>query len=120
MAKTKNETAAATESTASVEETAAEAVSSAVAVQDTPAAAPASDGLTDARIDKEARSVKAILDARPKCTVRILDRDALESGRTVPPHPVSINGYVYRVPYNKEVEVPDRVAEILRQQNLIP
>ena len=88
--------------------------------QETPAAASAPDNLTDARMDQEARSMKAILDARPKCTVKILDRDALESGRTVPPHPVSINGYVYRVPYNKEVEVPDRVAEILRQQNLIP
>ena len=92
----------------------------AAVAQETPAVASPSDSLTDARMDKEARSMKAILDARPKCIIRILDREALESGRTVPPHPVSINGYVYRVPYNKEVEVPDRVAEILRQQNLIP
>lgn len=92
----------------------------AAVAQETPAAASASDSLTDARMDKEARSMKAILDARPKYTIRILNREALESGRTVPPHPVSINGYVYRIPYNEEVEVPDRVAEILRQQNLIP
>lgn len=85
-----------------------------------PAAASASDSLTDARMDQEARSMKAILDARPKHTVKILNRDALESGLKVPPHPVSINGYVYRIPYNEEVEVPDRVAEILRRQNLIP
>ncbi|MBE6758834.1 MAG: hypothetical protein E7554_01935 [Ruminococcaceae bacterium] len=120
MAKTKTEPAAAPESTAPVEETVVEAASSAATAQETSAAASVSDGLTDAKIDKEARSVKAILDARPKCTVKILDRDALESGRTVPPHPVSINGYVFRIPYNKEVEVPDRVAEILRRQNLIP
>ena len=77
------------------------------------------DNLTVAKMDSEARSMKAILDARPKREIKILDRDALESKRKVPPKAVCINGYRYDVPVNKSVSVPDRVAEILEKQGLI-
>jgi len=77
------------------------------------------DNLTVARMDSEARSMKAILDARPKRTIKLIDRDAAENNRTVPPKVVCINGYRYDVPWNKPVEVPDRVAEILEKQGLI-
>lgn len=75
--------------------------------------------LSNAQIDREAKSMKAILDARPKVRVKIVDRDAAEAGTTPPPHPVGINGYVYRIPWNNPVEVPDRVADILERQGLI-
>jgi hypothetical protein len=77
------------------------------------------DNLTVAKMDSEARSMKAILDARPKRTIKLIDRDAAENKRTVPPKAVCINGYRYDVPWNKSLEVPDRVAEILEKQGLI-
>lgn len=77
-----------------------------------------SASLTAAAMDSEAKSMKKILDSRPKRTVKLIDRRALETGATVPPHPVGINGYVYHVPWNVSVEVPDRVAEILEKQHL--
>lgn len=77
------------------------------------------DKLTAAQIDSEARAMKSVLEARPKRTVKLIDRKAAETGATVPPHPVGINGYVFHVPWNKPVEVPDRVAEILEKQGLI-
>lgn len=74
--------------------------------------------LTEARIDSEARNMKAILDARPKIRVKLIDREAAENNRKVPPHPVAINGYRYDVPWNESVELPDCVAEILEKQGL--
>lgn len=75
--------------------------------------------LTAAQIDSEINSMKAVLDARPKRTIKLVDSKAAKTGATVPPCPVGINGYVFQVPWNKPVEVPDRVAEILEKQGLI-
>jgi len=75
--------------------------------------------ITNAQIDSEARSMKAILEARPKRTVKLVNAQAKKTGATVPPYPVSINGYVFHIPWNKPVEVPDRVADILERQGLI-
>lgn len=75
--------------------------------------------LTAEQIDSEAKAMKKILDARPKRRVKLIDRKAAETGAKVPPHPVGINGYVYHIPWNEAVEVPDRVAEILEKQGLI-
>lgn len=74
--------------------------------------------LTEAKMDSEARSMKAILDARPKVRVKLIDREAAENNRKVPPHPVAINGYRYDVPWNEPVELPDCVAAILEKQGL--
>lgn len=74
--------------------------------------------LTNAQIDSEAKSMKAILDARPKRRVKLIDRVAAETGAVPPPHPVAINGYVFYIPWNQPIEVPDRVADILERQGL--
>lgn len=71
------------------------------------------DKLTNAKIDSEAKSMKAILDARPKRTVKI------KAAEGAPPVGVGINGYTYRIPVNKHVEVPDVVADLLEKGDYI-
>ncbi len=77
-----------------------------------PAAVP-EDKLTNAKIDSEAKGMKAILDARPKRTIKI------KAAEGAPPVGVGINGYTYRVPVNKHVEVPDVVADLLEKGDYI-
>lgn len=74
----------------------------------------ATEKLTNAKIDSEAKGMKAILDARPKRTVKI------KTGKKgMPPVSVAINGYTYRVPVNQNVEVPDLVADLLEKADYI-
>lgn len=79
---------------------------------DTTPAVP-EDKLTNAKMDSEAKGMKAILDARPKRTVKI------KAAVGAPPVGVGINGYTYRVPVNKHVEVPDVVADLLEKGDYI-
>jgi len=72
----------------------------------------------NARID--ASETGMALNAGEKVKITLLDREALEEGRTPTPHYVGINGYSYFIPWNKEVEVPVAVKEILQRQHLLP
>lgn len=74
--------------------------------------------LSESSIDKEVQRTGTILDKKPKRQVKLIDRAALENKTTPPPHVVGINGYVFRIPWNKTVEVPAPVYEILERQGL--
>jgi cytochrome b involved in lipid metabolism len=63
--------------------------------------------LTDTMIDNQSLEMKAILDAQPKKTVRLMKNTNYDSV------PVSINGYVYLIKCGEEVEVPAEVYNIL-------
>lgn len=84
---------------------------------------------TDAAIDKGVLSIKDILDKQKKVKVKLYlsveERQKLEAaeqaGRNVvwPYETVNINGYTFQIQRGKDVEVPDSVAEILRNANMI-
>ncbi|MEK0313740.1 hypothetical protein [Cohnella sp. 56] len=92
-------------------------------------AAKAAEKLTDKDFDKAALSTGEQLALQDKVRVRVyLDpdaRDQLEAqeqagGKVVWPYTtVQINGYTYQIQLGKEVEVPESVAEVLRQSKLI-
>ncbi len=85
--------------------------------------------VTDAALDKRAKSVGAQLKKQKKIKVKLYlsveDRQKLEAavqaGKKVnwPYETVNINGYTFQIQRGKEVEVPQSVYEVLSQANII-
>lgn len=111
------------------EELAAEKAAADKAAKAAEKATKAVEKLTDTDFDKAALSTGELLAQQGKVRVRVyLDpdaRDKLESSEAAgakvvwPYTTVQINGYTYQIQLGKEVEVPESVAEVLRQSKLI-
>lgn len=61
--------------------------------------------------DQNARSIKSILDAQPKVRIRLFKDDDKYKDDLV----VGINGMIYQIQRGVEVEVPESVANLIRQ-----